>query len=480
MTAPTHILGGFVFAGTLCSFTDVNVFENPKYLIVCALCSILPDIDTTKSWLGKLLYPVSWLIYHKFGHRTITHSLLFFALVWALMFSLTKFGIIADPNYLKIVLFSILGHYVFDMLTVSGVPLFYPFKKNPCVIPGNPAYRFNTSCIRSELLICGICGILCFSMQPLFAHGFWTAYNRQFATIRHVDRENRNSEFYIICEYSYILNAELFEGEAIVIDSKTNELTLFDRENIFVLNSDDPQLKVNYTRPRLSTIEKRFEEHQFFNITFDSLQNMLSGRLATGLIQSSRNVQYVENAITYHTNFIKFANRFDFRITATADTIRVQTQANIARLEAQIRQAHQRHQAELARWEEHIAEVAAIEQTLNNSPFSPNSPNPNLTYYERNRLQQQLIRLRNRPIERPVFNPPEAQIAELQVQRTALTANPLTFSGHMTIFKFGYEQVEQSTDYGRIFFVRRPSYNGDYILAQASLFPIIQTLSNNN
>jgi inner membrane protein len=24
------------------------------------------------------------------------------------------------------------------MVTISGVPLFYPFVKNPCVIPGNP------------------------------------------------------------------------------------------------------------------------------------------------------------------------------------------------------------------------------------------------------------------------------------------------------------------------------------------------------
>ena len=468
MSGATHIIGGYVFAGTLCSFTNVNIFEKPEYLIVCAIASLLPDIDTTKSAIGKLLYPFAWVIYHKFGHRTITHSLLFFCLVWAIMFSLTKFGIISDPNYLKIVLFSILGHYILDMITVSGIPLFYPFLKNKCVIPGNPAYRFNTSDFRSEILVSGICGILCFSMQPLFAHGFWTAYNRQFGTIRHVDRENKNTAFYVICEYSYILNAELHEGEAIVIDSKTNELTLFDRQNIIVLNSDDPQIKINHVKPRMSNIEKRFEELQFFNITYDSLQNMLSGKLASGLIQSSRNVQYIENAITYYTNFIRFSNRFDKRIYATADTMRVTTRANIARLEAQIRQAHQRHQTDLARWSEYVQEVTSVEETLSTHQ---------LTNYERNRLQQQLIRLRNRPIERPVFTPPEAQIAELAVQRRILTENPLTFSGHMTVYKFGYEQIEQPAENGRIQIVRRPSYNGDYILAQASMFPIVQTLS---
>jgi inner membrane protein len=230
-----------MFAGTLCSFTDVNVFENPYYIGACVLFSLLPDIDTTRSWIGKLLYPFAWLIYHKFGHRTITHSLLFFFIVWLTTYLLIRFGIVADKNYLKIILFSLLGHYVFDMITVSGVPLYYPFAKNPCVIPGNPNFRFDTGCFRSEALVFGICGILCFTMQPLFAQGFWASYNRQFATIKHVDRENQNTEYYIICEYDYVLNAQNFTGEAIVIESNTNELVLFDRHQVFTLSSENPQ-----------------------------------------------------------------------------------------------------------------------------------------------------------------------------------------------------------------------------------------------
>jgi inner membrane protein len=380
------------------------------------------------------------------------------------MLFLTRFGIIQDPNFLKIVLFSLIGHYVFDMISESGIPLFYPFKKNPCVMPGNPDYRFKTSCVRGELIIFAICGILCFSMQPLFAHGFWTAYNRQFSTIRHVDRENRNTAFYIICEYSYILNAELHEGEAIVIDSNTTELTLFDRQNVFTLSSDNPQLKINHTRPRLSTIEKRFEDIQFFGIDYDSLQTLLRGRLASGLIQSNRNVQYIENAVTFHTNFIRFSNRFDFHIVATVDTQRIATRAAIARLEAQIQQSRVRHQAEVTRWREFNNEVAAIQDTLRNHVLS---------HYDRNRLQQQLIRLRNRPVEEPVFTAPVAQIAELDVQRSALVDNPLTFSGHMTIFHFGFEDVEQTAENGITQIVRIPDYSGNALLSHMSYFPII-------
>jgi len=429
MNAATHIIGGAVFAGTLCSFTDVNIFENYHYMIAAAGFALLPDIDTTKSAIGKICFPIAWIIYRKFGHRTITHSLLFFAFVWLVMWGLVKLHYIADPNYIKIALFSLLSHYVFDMVTVSGVPLLYPFFQNKCVIPGNKNYRFNTGEWKSEIVVAGICGLLCITMQPLFANGFWTSYNRTFGTIKHVDRENQNTEFYVVCEYSYILNAQTHEGEAIVINSNQNELTLFDGEKIFKLNSNDPQLKVNHAKPRISEIEKRFQEMQFFGISLDSLQSILNGKIATGLVQSNHNVRYIEDAITYYTNFIRFANRFDFRIYAGVDSARLTIHAAIARLEASIAQAGQRHRAEMRTWQEYQSNLSVIEESLKN---------PNLSNYERNRLQQELIRLRNRNPEMPVFNPPSAQIAELEAHRRAISERTLLFSGHVTVLTFGY------------------------------------------
>jgi inner membrane protein len=456
MTASTHIIGGYLFAGTLCSFTDVNVFENPYYIGACALFSILPDIDTTQSTIGKICYPVAWIINRKFGHRTLTHSLLFLFFVWGVFFALFKFGVIPNADLVKIAIFAVLSHLVLDMITVSGVPLFYPFFKNPCVIPGNVNFRFKSGEWKSEMIISSICAVLCFSMQPLFAHGFWTSYNRQFATIKHVDRENRNTEFYVICEYSYILNAETVAGEAIVIDSNQDELTLFDRQNIFKLNSSNPQLKVNYTRPRISTIEKRFENLNFFNIPYDSLQNLLNGKLASGLIQSNKNVRYIENSVTYHTNFIKFSNRFDFQIYANVDSSRSTVRATIARLEATIAQSRQRHQTDLSRWQQHNDRQAALLDSLRSD---------NLTNYERNVLQRELIRLRSRNIEEPVYTPPSAQIAELAHLKKSLTENHLLFSGHLTVFTFGFDY---SSAHHQLAAEPKPIYNPLSLFASAN------------
>ena len=451
MNAPTHIIGSYVFAGTLCSFTNVNIFENEYYITACAVFAVLPDIDTTKSAIGKIFYPVAWVINRKFGHRTITHSLLFIAFVWLSLFALFKCQMIPDANLIKIAVFSTISHLIFDMISVSGVPLLFPFYKNACVIPGNVNYRFKSGEWKSELIVTGVCGLLCFPLQPLFADGFWTTYNRAFGTIKHVDRENNNTEFYVVCDYSYIMNAEAHTGEAIVIDSKENELTLFDRRDVFTLNSENPQLKMIYARPRISAIEKRFEELQFFNIGLDSLQRLLNGKLASGLIQSNVNVRYIQDAITYHTNFIKFNNRFDFQIFANPDSTKSTIRASIVRLEASINQSKQRHQADMEKYLEHINAIAAIEDSLKAE---------SLTYYERNKMQRELIRLRNRNIEKPIYVPPATQIAELEHHKKSLIENPLLFSGHLTVYTFGYDYSQSGQQ-----IVIKPIYHCENLFA---------------
>jgi inner membrane protein len=310
------------------------------------------------------------------------------------------------------------------------------------------------------MMITAICALLCFSMQPLFANGFWTSYNRQFGTIKHVDRENRNTEFYVMCEYSYILNAETRIGKAIVIDSRQDELILFDQKEVFTLKSDDPQLKVNYTRPHISTIEKRFEELQFFAISFDSLQHLLKGKFASGLIQSNYNVRYIDKAITYHTNFIKFSNRFDFRIYAGVDSSKATMRTSITRLEASIEQSKTKHQTELNKWSAHQKSMKNIEEALKINKLS---------YYEQNKLQNELMNLRKLKLEKPLYTPPHSQIAELEALKKEMSERNLSFSGHLTILTFGYEPSSLASDEGQGVPSRRPIYDSQYMFASNTL-----------
>jgi inner membrane protein len=425
MKAPAHIATGITFTGVLCSIFDINIFQSYAYTSLCVIFSLLPDIDTTKSTVGKLVWPVAKLINRKFGHRTITHSALFLLFIFLVLKALYYFNIIQNNDYYMIIEFAALSHIILDMFTVSGVPFFYPFVQNACVIPGNPDYRFNTGDMKSELVITGVCGLLSFTMQPLFQNGFWTSYNRSFGTIKHVHRENNNTDKYTLCDYSYIDNNIIHEGTALVIESRQNEISLFDKGNLFVLNADDHQLKVNYTKPRPSNIPKQYSYIQFYGITLDSLQQLMTNSLCTGLIQSNYNIEYIDKAVKYNTNFVNIKNRYNFHINAMADTT-ISKHIQLLELEASQKEEQRKFSRELGIYNKHIARLGELEITLKSKTLS---------YYERNKLQNELISLRQKKVDRPAYEPSLRTQVKIDELRKSLNERTLQFSGHLTVYK---------------------------------------------
>jgi inner membrane protein len=387
--------------------------------------SLLPDIDTTKSTVGKLVWPIAKLINRKFGHRTITHSALFLLFIFLILKALYYFDIIQNTDYYMIIEFATLSHIILDMFTVSGVPFLYPFVRNACVIPGNPDYRFNTGDMKSELVITGVCGLLSFTMQPLFHNGFWTAYNRSFGTIKHVHRENNNTDKYTLCDYSYIDNNVTHEGTALVIESQQNEISLFDKGNLFVLNADNHQLKVNYTKPRPSNIPKQYNYIQFYGITLDSLQQLMTNNLCTGLIQSNYNIEYIDKAVKYNTNFVQIKNKYNFLINAMADTA-ISKHIQLLELEAAQQEEQRTYYHKLGEYNRHIAKLQELEDVLKNKALSN---------YERNKFQNELIGLRQKKIDKPAFEPSLRTQVKIDELRKSLSERSLQFSGYLTVYK---------------------------------------------
>ena len=79
MTGANHVAGGLAFTGLFCSLWNVNIFEKPWYLIATVFCALLPDIDHTKSPMGKLFgfTQLSQYLHRNFGLRTIKERLSF-------------------------------------------------------------------------------------------------------------------------------------------------------------------------------------------------------------------------------------------------------------------------------------------------------------------------------------------------------------------------------------------------------------------
>ena len=101
------------------------------------------DIDHPKSFLGRVFPFISQYLDRNYGHRTITHGLIFYIITIILTCVIEK-ATLKTSRYTLIASFSLLSHLLFDMMTVQGIPLLYPFRRNPCVIPGNPELRFKS------------------------------------------------------------------------------------------------------------------------------------------------------------------------------------------------------------------------------------------------------------------------------------------------------------------------------------------------
>ncbi len=67
MSGSNHIAGGIVFTGVFLSMYDINIFSSPTFIFFTGFFSLLADADHTKSFIGKIIYPVAKFIYRKYG-----------------------------------------------------------------------------------------------------------------------------------------------------------------------------------------------------------------------------------------------------------------------------------------------------------------------------------------------------------------------------------------------------------------------------
>lgn len=123
-----------------------NVIHSYFFVLVGTL---LPDIDSPKSFIGRRAKLISYPVYVVFGHRRLTHSALFFLSIFYL-------GHHYDYSFLVWISIGALFHILGDYLTHSGVPLLYPFGRNYRFIFTIPTNSFAEPIVASSLLISSI------------------------------------------------------------------------------------------------------------------------------------------------------------------------------------------------------------------------------------------------------------------------------------------------------------------------------------
>jgi inner membrane protein len=133
MMSRTHIVLAVAATSLILGTAD------PVVLSLSAIASQFPDVDTTKSYSGRILFPISSYLEKRFAHRSITHSFLALAVFAIALVPVTFFGY---KYYLGMVSGYFWGFFG-DVFTKSGVALFYPSKVR-AICPANPRLRLST------------------------------------------------------------------------------------------------------------------------------------------------------------------------------------------------------------------------------------------------------------------------------------------------------------------------------------------------
>jgi len=132
---PTHLLTAQVAYLSGCIFSAHP--PNPAESLVALGAALIPDLDSRQSTIGRALPFLSGALEYRFGHRTLTHSLLAQVTLGALAWSALPFG------YFLAMVAGWISHSLADMMTPSGVVWLWP-ARGRCVLPGNVRYRMET------------------------------------------------------------------------------------------------------------------------------------------------------------------------------------------------------------------------------------------------------------------------------------------------------------------------------------------------
>ncbi len=161
MLLPTHLVGGQVFFLSGCIIA--GHVPTPVEAVLAMLSAALPDLDKRSGLVGRVVPSLSAWLEYRFGHRTLTHSLLVQVLVAAVGYLFLPLG------YGLALSCGLVSHAFLDLLTPAGVAWLWPSPVR-CVMPGNPRYRAENMG-KGELGVLCVLVLLAFPLQRLAQAG---------------------------------------------------------------------------------------------------------------------------------------------------------------------------------------------------------------------------------------------------------------------------------------------------------------------
>jgi inner membrane protein len=327
----------------------------------------------------------------------------------------------SEAPYPTVFLLAYSSHIIFDMMTVQGVPLFYPYNKAPCVIPSDPKLRLRSNNPRSEIAVFGFFIISGIFLQPLMADGFWTSYNRLFGTMTHLQSEFEKADDVLDVTYRYREATTEFTGSGLAIECTGTYTDLWNPDTGW------ERLDASPTSPRtiLEVLSvhtgRKFElvRNSFVAISPDSLDRLIRNNILYN-IQLSGNEAFTANyqtfAATEKTNLrslnldlVERLTIFEVPDDNVTASVKYHTSPRIRSLEASIQQLQTKHQNEVAKAANLTLRIRTLETIRDEAT----------DIYEEQRAVEELAKLKKKAV---VVSDIAAKVKELRTQIAELQA----------------------------------------------------------
>jgi|GEM_PF-361034 len=339
MIAPTHVAFATFLSALLGAI--VNIVLSPLALSFAALGSLFPDIDTTASFIGRIFSPIALSLERRFGHRTITHSLLGM-MVFALIFiSLVFFR---NKLFFICLILGYLSHILIDALNKSGVPLFYP-NLIRAVIPGNERFRI-TVASREEFIFLGILLAFTAFVIPLNRVGVRGALHYLVRTPQSAvaDYLNYSAQGHqVLAEFEGVFNVS---GKS--INGKWEAISSTSK-NSLIIKSPESKIYSVGSNPQDNIRSLSIQSHKGRKLKMQSQEIHLRNQLLSDIFQyiPNENDTYLLGYIkTYDKMTVRFSvdefntlkvgvNRLDFLYATRQDILR-QNLSDILVIEGQV------------------------------------------------------------------------------------------------------------------------------------------------
>lgn len=149
MNGKQHMKLGVAVGISGALFLKADMFSCCMYAAGTIIGAILPDIDSPTSRLGRCVPILSKVLNKGFGHRGLFHSPVFLGIISGVYWFFKIRYNIYNQYFLFGILTGDLLHLLQDMMTIGGIPLFYPFSRKKfsigCFKSGSKADAVNTN-----------------------------------------------------------------------------------------------------------------------------------------------------------------------------------------------------------------------------------------------------------------------------------------------------------------------------------------------